>query len=192
MLGITNKIVLNLHLIFFLKFIFIYIRDTVVEKKIKELEPAWPEEKDEVDEFIEYFDKNFVGAINGRTGIRNQPRFPHTLWNKHDAVINDEFLTTNSAEGYNYGLSSALPANSGTWTVVASLQAEEATANLKLRTALLGPQNNETTKSSARNTYTNMRRKELASIVEKYDEDVSTVIFMQTIVGYYNHDVINE
>ncbi len=33
--------------------------------------------------FIEYTDKNFIRAKNGRTGIRNQPRFPHTLWNKY-------------------------------------------------------------------------------------------------------------
>ncbi len=85
-----------------------------------------------------------------------------------------------------------MPANSGTWTVIARLQAEEATANLKLRDALLGPQNNETTKNTARNTFISMRRKELKSIIEKYDRDASPVIFMQTIVGYYNHDIINE
>ncbi len=48
-------------------------------------------------------------------------------------------MTTNSAEGYNYGLASSLPANSGTWTLIARLKAEEASAYLKLRGALLGP-----------------------------------------------------
>ena len=179
----------NLHFLTYLPCF--QIRDTVLEDKIGELESAWPEEKDQVDEFIEYIDKNFIGAINGRTGLRNQPRFPHTLWNKYEAVLNDEFMTTNSAEGYNYGLASALPANSGTWTLIARLKAEEASANLKLRDALLGPQNIENTKNSARNTFTAMRRKELKSIVSKYDKDASPEVFVQAIVGYYNHDVID-
>ncbi len=100
-------------------------------------------------------------------------------------------MTTNSAEGYNYGLASALPANSGTWTLIARLKAEEASANLKLRDALLGPQNIENTKNSARNTFTAMRRKELKSIVSKYDKDASPEVYVQAIVGYFNHDVID-
>ncbi len=68
-------------------------------------------------------------STNGRTGHRNQSRFLDTLWNKYEAVLNDEFMTTNSAEGYNYGLASALPANSETWTIIACLKAEEASAN---------------------------------------------------------------
>ena len=117
----------NLHFLTYLPCF--QIRDTVLEDKIGELESAWPEEKDQVDEFIEYIDKNFIGAINGRTGLRNQPRFPHTLWNKYEAVLNDEFMTTNSAEGYNYGLASSLSENSGTWTLIARLKAEESSAN---------------------------------------------------------------
>ena len=72
------------------------------------------------------------------------------------------------------------------------MKAEEASADLKLRDALLGPQNIENTKNSARNTFTAaMRRKELKSIVSKYDKDASPEVFVQAIVGYFNHDVID-
>ena len=98
-------------------------------------------------------------------------------------------MTTNSAEGYNYGL--ALPANSGTWTLIVRLKSEEASANLKLIDALLGPQNIENTKNSARNTFTAMIRKELKSIVLKYDKDASPDVYVKVIVGYYKHDVID-
>ena len=56
--------------------------------------------------------------------------------------MNETFLTTILAEGYNHGLASALPANSGTWTVIGRLQSEESLANLKLRDSLLGTQQN--------------------------------------------------
>ena len=95
-------------------------------------------------------------------------------------------MITNSAEGY--GLASALPVNSGTWTLTARLKAS---ANLKLRDALLGPQNIENTKNSARNTFIAMIKKELKSIVLKYDRDASPDVFVKAIVGYYKHDVID-
>ena len=60
--------------------------------------------------------------------------------------------------------------NSGTWTLIPLLQSEEKTANLKVRDALLGPQNNEASMNSKRDIFTAMRRKELASIVQKYDK----------------------
>ncbi len=63
----------------------------------------------------------------------NQPRFPHTLWSKYDAIVKDEFMTSNTAERYNYGLPSALTANPGTWTLIATLKSEKASANLKLK-----------------------------------------------------------
>ncbi len=58
-------------------------------------------------------------------------------------LLNVEFITTNSAEGYNDGLASALQENSGTWTLIARLKLEDASDNLKLRDALLGSQNIE-------------------------------------------------
>ena len=61
-------------------------------------------------------------------------------------------MTTNSAEGYNYGLASALPANSVTWTLIARWKAEEASSNLKLRDALLGPQNIENIENTVQET----------------------------------------
>ena len=36
-----------------------------------------------------------------------------------------------------------------------------------------------------------MRRKELKSIVSEYDKDASPEVFVQAIVGYCNHDVID-
>ncbi len=100
-------------------------------------------------------------------------------------------MITNSAEGYNYGLASALPANSVTWTLIACWKAEEASSNLKLRDTLLGPQNIENTKNSARNTFIAMIKKERKSIVLKYDRDASPDVFVKAIVGYYKHDVID-
>ena len=46
-----------------------------------------------------------------------------------------------------------------------------AALNLELRDASLGPQNIETTKNRARNILTAMKRKELQSIIQKYDKD---------------------
>ena len=64
-----------------------------------ELESAWPEKIGTSGILNIYADKNFIGPINGRTSLRKQPRLLHTLWNKHDAVIKDELLRTNFAEG---------------------------------------------------------------------------------------------
>ena len=78
-----------------------------------------------------------MGGFNRRTKQRQNPRFPHELWNKNEAILNDEDLTTNSSEGYNLQVKLALPKGARVWTVIKAFVREESLVALKLRDAAI-------------------------------------------------------
>lgn len=77
--------------------------DFVIASLPDEESEEWTQiaEEDDINGFITYFESNWIGNINGRTGTRQPPRFRHPLWNKYDAVRSQNDTTTNSSEGFN-------------------------------------------------------------------------------------------
>ena len=58
-------------------------------------------EDDSVEEWLGYFVRAFIGALNWQTGNRKQPMYPHAMWNKNREVMSVDATTTNAGEGYN-------------------------------------------------------------------------------------------
>ena len=78
----------------------------------------WGAAEDDINDFIDYFEKTRIGGKNSRTNVRRNPKFPHHLWNKFLAVSNENSTTTNSSEGYNHALQMSLPNHANIWVVI--------------------------------------------------------------------------
>ena len=59
----------------------------------------WDGDENDLQDFINYLLKTWIGAIHARSGQRRYPMFRHEQWHKVDAVLNDEDTTTNCSEG---------------------------------------------------------------------------------------------
>ena len=69
----------------------------------------WEVTEEHLENFLEYFEKTWIGGKDIRTNSRRNPRYRHELWNKYDAVINDNDTTTNASEGFNHVLQMSIP-----------------------------------------------------------------------------------
>ena len=58
-------------------------------------------EDEDVESFIGYVEKAYIGRLNHRTGQRKKPMFPAETWNIHQRILNDQPTTNNSVEAWN-------------------------------------------------------------------------------------------
>ena len=97
--------------------------------------------RNDLQDFINYLLKTWIGPIHARSGQRRYPMFRHELWNKMEAVLNDEDTTTNCSEGFNNAIQLSIPHNANVFSVIKQFKAEDALMMVKLRegatTALL-------------------------------------------------------
>ena len=140
-----------------------------MEDKYNEMKTAFEDDADAVEEWLSYVERTYIGALNWRTGNRKTPMFAHSIWNKYSVVMEDDDLTSNSAEGFNAALAMSLPRNCSIWTLIKQLQYEENTNIRKLMDVALGAQNNGmTNQNSSRNIASDQRREDLKSLVGNF------------------------
>ena len=108
--------------------------------------------------------------------------FQHELWNKHQAVLEDQDRTTNSTEGYNHQLKNAVSKGANLWTVINYLQKEESLVAVKVRDGIITDQDSP---RSGRDKERQVRNRELKKLVENYGK-ISLKVWMDSIVGYYS------
>jgi len=94
----------------------------------------------EAEELVEYFDSTYVSGSVRRRPIGNQlrlrlrrvnPAFPPSLWNCHEATLNDEHRTNNVCEGWNNGFVNLVGHDHPSiWKLIESLQKESARIHL--------------------------------------------------------------
>ena len=161
--------------------------EDVISSRHDELKPNFEDNSEQVDLFLEYFEKTWIGALNWRTGARRNPMFPHAVWNKYETVLSDEPLTSNAAEGFNGAFALSLPNNASIWALIQQLRTEENSNDRKMRDVLLGPQNNKETATTSRNLGRDQRRIGFKNLVSNYEKKVSIQQYMTAIVDYYNN-----
>ena len=157
-----------------------------IQDKYNELKPAFEDEAEAVDDWLGYVERTYIGALNWRTGNRKSPMFAHSLWSKFAVVLEDDALTSNSAEGFNAALALSLPRNCSIWTLIKQLQSEENTNIRKLMDVALGAQNNgATNQNSSRNIARDQRKEELKSLVGNFN-NVTLSVYMSSIIDFFN------
>ena len=90
-------------------------------------------EPGDLDDFVSYVKNTWVGPVNKRTGKRQNPNFRHQLWNKNEAILNGDDLTTNSSEGFNLQMKQSIPKNANLWKLIHLLIKDDSLVFLKLR-----------------------------------------------------------
>ena len=92
-----------------------------------------------LDPILDYFERNWVGQLNTRTHIRRAPRHAIELWNNRTAVLNGEYLTTNSVEGWHRQLNGRIGCtHPNIWKYLTSLQDEQLLVAMKIQGYLRG------------------------------------------------------
>ena len=92
-----------------------------------------------LDPILDYFERNWVGQLNTRTRVRRAPRHAIELWNNRTAVLNGEYLTTNSVEGWHKQLNGRVGStHPNIWKYLKSLQDEQTLVALKIQGYLRG------------------------------------------------------
>ena len=148
---------------------------------------SFQDDYEEVEVFLEYFARTWLGSMNTRTWERRSPLFAHSLWSKYQAVLEEDVLTSNAAEGFNHALSTSLPKNASVWALVEQLRMEESSINRKLHDAVLGPENNQASAPNiSRNVKKNQVFSDLKNLVSNH-YNVSTKIYIDSLVNFYNN-----
>ena len=138
----------------------------------------------DLESFINYVKNTWIGGTNTRTGKQQNPKYRHSLWNKHEAIIENQDLTTNSSEGYNLQLKNSMPRSANLWKVINNLIKEDSLMALKLRDAAITTRPG-TSSDNARISARNRSKAELQNLVLSY-KDMDIKAFMEMAVVYYN------
>ena len=101
-------------------------------------ETDWDVDNEDVNDFLDYLEKTWIGALNQRTGQRRNPKFKHELWNKYQAVLDEDPTTTNSSEGYNNAIQLSIPRNANVFSIIKQFITEDSLVEIKLRDAAIG------------------------------------------------------
>ena len=105
---------------------------------VNDVIPAFEEliEDDEIpEEFIHYFEKNYVGLEKGRgkNKRRENPRFLIQHWNVHNRILNGLPRTNNSCEGCNNSFKNNLTqTHPNIWSLIDALKNEESLSRNKM------------------------------------------------------------
>jgi hypothetical protein len=90
---------------------------------------------------------NLVGELNSKAPVRRCPAYPHAMWNKYGATLQDKHRTNNMFKGYNrtFGL---FAAQAFDWHIIDRFISEEEKSGHTLFQAVKG--NTDTENSASR------------------------------------------
>ena len=99
---------------------------------------SWGEYEDEINKFIHYLEKTWIGRVLGRSNARQSPMFKYEMWNIHVDILDGSKFTSNSVEAWNNAWNSSLEKNASVWTVVQGFRREDGIVKGKLRDIMFG------------------------------------------------------
>ena len=110
---------------------------------------SWGEYEDEINEFIHYLEKTWIGRILGRSNARQSPMFKYEMWSIHVDILDGSKYTSNSVEAWNNAWNSSLEKNASVWKVVQGFRREDGIVKGKLRDIMFGNLPSEDARSRA-------------------------------------------
>ena len=110
---------------------------------------SWGEYEDEINEFIHYLEKTWIGRILGRSNARQSPMFKYEMWSIHVDILDGSKFTSNSVEAWNNAWNSSLEKNASVWKVVQGFRREDGIVKGKLRDIMFGNLPSEDARSRA-------------------------------------------
>ena len=95
-------------------------------------------EDEDVESFIGYVEKAYIGRLNHRTGQRKKPMFPAETWNIHQRILNDQPTTNNSVEAWNSRWNHTLGTGHNILRVITAFKHENSLARTKFQEQVAG------------------------------------------------------
>lgn len=136
-------------------------------------EPFFVSNADLLLEFIQYFERTWIGTTAGRRKVH--PIFEISLWNCFHSVLEDLPKTNNSCEGFHHALSSILGASHPTiYKIIDGLKDQQALIELKIQQLMAGnvaPQNKASIDLA----------KKLRSTVKLYPAEIADIPYLRRI-----------
>ena len=91
-----------------------------------------------VDSFLSYVERTYIGKLNPRTGGRKDPMFSVSMWSIHSRIVGDEHTTNNGVESWNARWNNAHRANHNVLRVVSGFKCEDSLARTKFQEQVAG------------------------------------------------------
>mgnify|MGYP001352632150 CR=1 FL=1 len=135
--------------------------------------------------FIRYFERTWLGE-KLPSGGRKRPLFDHHLWNKNEAILEEEDLTTNGSEAINLQISASLETKKkkNLFNVFLKLKQEETKSISNLFAAAAGDR--EGSHNPGRLKEIQLAKQKRKKLVESFDrEDIPT--FLKVAASYYDY-----
>ena len=85
----------------------------------------------EVQDYLSYVENTFIGKVNGRSGMRKNPRFSITSWSSYERIMNGEPTTNNSVESWNGKWNKTHPDNHNVLRLITGFQKEDSFVRTK-------------------------------------------------------------
>jgi len=149
------------------KVIFYY--DQVVEPLITKLPDTTPEV---AFDYIDYYERTYVGRRAGRVGSRRSPMFCPSLWSIYEDIIQDKPTTNNALESFNAQWNATKLPSDNFWTVIAGFRREDSLAHERYLKDLSEVQNPEVSPDEGRKRKIAWRQKmhRLQNLAGKLDD----------------------
>ena len=143
---------------------------SVIEEKIENNE-TWNEGSDELEEYVKYIDRTWIGKVSlarsGRSATRRPPIFAHDLWNVYLEILGeDPVVTNNGLESWNRTWNQEMGTKPNMWKIVQGFVNQESETKRILVSNAAGRDMNTNTgrKSLVKNQYMRIR-----GIVQQYN-----------------------
>lgn len=139
-------------------------------------EENYAEEDEEVQDFLQYVERTYIGKLNPRTLKRTAPPFPHSMVSIHERIKLDMDTTNNAVENWNGRWNRTVGTNHNLWRIINAFKQEDALAR-QLHQDLVGGRLQE--RNPGRKERMTSRQKELKRSIESYaKENLKEFMFM--------------
>ena len=109
-------------------------------------------DSEEVDDFLHYFERNFIGLVR-YDGTRRNPMFAYSMWNIHARVMNGDPTTNNAVESWNARWNRSMGTNHNIARVIKGFMNEDSLARAKFHEFVSGGQQSSNPSREARKSY---------------------------------------
>ena len=151
----------------------------VIEPLIESL----PEDtSEEAMEYIDYYERTYVGRKAGRTGNRRSPMYKPELWSVFEEVLVGQPTTNNSMEAFNAQWNSMKLPSDNFWSVLEGFKREDALAKERYLQEIVTVQNPELHPDEGRKRKIAQRAQteRLLNIIKKFQQ-ISPAEFLHSI-----------
>ena len=129
----------------------------------------------EIDNFLCYMERTYIGKINSVNNIRSKPYFAISMWNLYDRIVGDKQCTNNGVKSWNARWTNTLGTNHNLYRVVSAFKKEDSLARQKFHEVVSG---RSTEPNPSRKDRKTCRMKQLKDALLKFDkENLKTFMF---------------